>query len=215
MQMQIKVDRIFTDLLAWLNSIGWWREQQVKHRPYERLQTWRLAGRGMLHKVVRPPDVCPRDCGTYIFEPFRHGKKVALTDIHLACDHLEGMAIPKGVEPRRRMTHRITVLRAAHFVSSDGRYDIEEVFSYDDDLQGQQRRRDIFVPCILHQLPLSIDGDREIDWLRTLDDAKKYCMKTNYTHTISLPKDPTKAVMAWPIDGGDPVRINLPQLPTD
>jgi len=207
----MRIDRIFTDLLAWVNSIGWWREQQVKRRPYERLQTWRLAGRGMLHKVVRPAESCPRDCGTYIFEPFRHGKGIVLADIHLACDHLEGMTLPKNAVAPRRMTHRITILRAAHFVGSDGRYDVEEIFSCDDDLQGQQLRRDIFVPCILHQLALSIDGDRPLDWLRLLDDAKKYCMRSHYTHTISLPKDPTKTVMAWPIDGGAPVRINLPQ----
>jgi hypothetical protein len=207
----MRIDRIFTDLLSWINSIGWWHEQQIKNRPYERLQTWRLAGRGMLHKVVRPPALCPRDCGTYIFEPFRHGKGVVLSDIHLACDHLDGMARPKSAEKRRRMTHRITVLRAKHFPDADGRYDVEEVFSHDDDLQGQQQRRDFFVPCILHQLALSIDGDRPLDWLRLLDDAKKYCMRSNYTHTITLPKDPANVVVAYPLDGGNPVRVHLPR----
>jgi hypothetical protein len=206
----MKFDRILLGLLQWINAISWWREKKIKAKPYERLQTWRLAGRGMLHKVIRPQAMCPHDVGTYIYEPFRYGS-ATIYDIHLACDRLDGMAVPLRIKGRLRfVTHRITILKAQHWLGADGRYDAEEVFAIDDDLQGQSSRPDFFIPCILHQLALSVSNDREIDWLRELDNAKKYCMKGTYTHTIILPKDGPRSAIAWPIDEGIlPVRIKL------
>jgi len=206
----MRIDRILTDLLAWVTAIVWWREQKVKHRPYERLITWRLPGRGMLHKIQRPQDLCPRDVGAYLYEPFRNGgKRRPIYDFHLVCDHLEGMPLPGGMKRSQRLTHRITILRAEHWLGKDGRYNAEELFTVDDDLQGQAARRDMHIPCILHQLALSLDTDVSVDWLRELDNAKRYCMRTHYTHTLNVPK-PSGYAIARPVDDGDrPVRIRF------
>lgn len=206
----MRFDRIFVDMLAWINQLGWYREQKVKKRPYEKLDKWHLTGLGILSRVARPEDLCPRDCGTYIFEPFRYGKN-PVRDIHICVDHLEGMAVVGRSNKRIRSTHRITVLAAEHWMGADGRYEADELFSVDDDLQGQSSRRDLHIRCILHQFALGVAAahDRpDFDYLRELDSSKKVCMKSSYDPSLGVPHA-TGVVVARSLDGGPSVRIRL------
>lgn len=209
----MRFDWILNDLFRWVGQLAWWRDQKIKKRPYEKLEKWHLSGLGILSRVARPPELCPRDVGTYIFEPFRYGR-TTMRDLHICCDHLEGMSQPRTVQARRIFTHRITVLIADHWIGADGRYDAEELFSLDDDLQGQSSRRDVHIPCILHQIAIAVAGAAAMqdlttfDFLREVDNAKRYCMRSDYTHTLRLPK-PTGTVIANPVDGDRPVRIRL------
>lgn len=206
-----RIDRIWVDILQWINQLVWWRDQKVERKPYEKLQTWRLAGLGLLHRVSRPQDLCPRDVGSYIFEPFRYGS-ANVRDLHILCDHLEGMKHPHAWDRTKICTHRITVLIADHWVGEDGRYEAEELFSLDDDFQGQSPRRDLHIPCILHQVALGVAAAYEIlesfDFLVEVDNAKRYCMRQDYTYTLRLPK-PSGYAIAKPVDGGKPVRVRL------
>jgi hypothetical protein len=212
--MEIRIDRILSDILQWIGQVAWWREQKVKRRPYEKIQTWRMAGLGCLHRVVRPPDLCPRDVGTYIFEPFRYNVKT-IKDIHILCDHLEGMSRPRGRQKKQVCTHRVTILLADHWIGADGRYAANELFSLNDDLQGQSSRRDLHIACILHQVAFAVAqasaGGLDFttfDFLRELDNAKKVCMRQDYTHTLNLPK-PTGHAIARPVDGGKSARVRF------
>ena len=206
----MKFDRIFLDLLAWINQLGWWRDQKVKKRPYEKLEKWHLSGLGILSRVLRPPDLCPRDCGTYMFEPFRYGNK-PVRDLHICIDHLEGMAVSGRSRRRIKATHRVTVLSADHWIGADGRYEADKLFSIDDDLQGQSSSRDLYIRCILHQFALGVAAayDRPtFDYLLEFNDCKKYCMRSDYTPTLSIPPA-TGVVIARSLDGKSSVRIRL------
>ena len=205
----MRIDRILADILQWVGQVVWHREQKVKARPYERLQTWRLPGCGLLHRVIRPETLCPRDVGSYIFEPYRYGSTTK--DIHFCCDHLDGMARPGAWRKGSIHTHRLTILLADHFVGQDGRYAAEELFSIDDDWQGFSSRRDVHVPCLLHAIALAVSvaiNPYSFDYVREVDNAKSYCMRGNYTYTLRLPK-PTGSVIARPFDGGRAIRINF------
>lgn len=205
----MRTDRILGDILQWVCQVVWWRENKVKSRPYEKIQTWRLPGLGLLHKVKRPQKLCPRDVGSYIFEPFRYGR-ATVRDLHVLCDHLDGMSKPQDWGSKV-CTHRITVLIADHWVGADGRYDARELFSSDDDFQGQSSRRDFHIPCILHQVAIAVAVAQDFttfDFLREVDNAKAYCMKGQYTHTLGQPK-PTGYAIARPVDEGEPVRIKF------
>lgn len=206
----MKFDRIFLDLLAWVNQLGWWREQKVKKRPYLRISTHRLSGIGLLHHVKRPDDLCPRDCGTFIFEPFRYDGK-PVRDLHICIDHLEGMSVVGRSNSRIRATHRVTVLAADHWMGEDGRYNADELFSVDDDLQGQSSRRDLHIRCILYQFAIGVAAAHDrpgFNYLSELDSSKRYCMKGGYSPSLGVPHA-TGVVVARSLDGGPSVRIRL------
>ncbi|NER80931.1 MAG: hypothetical protein F6K42_15450 [Leptolyngbya sp. SIO1D8] len=188
----MRFDRILAGILAYINSLLWWRKAEIPAAPYTRLQEWRFERRGMLYLIQRSQELCPRDVGTFFFVPFRSGQNQQ-QDIHLCCDHLEGMA---GVG---NSTHRITIMRASHWPGPDGLYDAEELFQADYDLQGQQTRRDIYVRCILQRVAFQLEplNAESIDWGWEIEQAKKECMGTDYTlkrrlpgQAIALPYDP-------------------------
>lgn len=207
----MRIDRILADILQWVGQVVWWREDKVKPRPYEKIKTWRLDKRGQLHKVIRPQSLCPRDVGSYIFEPYRYGRNTK--DLHICCDHLEGMSKPKSCRDKSRVihTHRLTVLLADHWVGPDGCYAAKKIFTLDDDWQGNSSRRDLHINCLLHAIAMAIaaapDWDA-FDYLREVDNAKKYCMRGGYTHTLNLPR-PTGVAIAQPVDGGKAVRVKF------
>lgn len=211
----MRVDRLLTEILAWINGVLWHREAPtLKPQPYDRLRTWRLESRGILHQVNRPADLCPRAVATFIYEPLRlEGNP---KDLHLCIDHLEGMhqpIRPGSSSPRFRPTHRVTVLAASHWVGADGRYDAVELFSLDDDLQGRSGRRDEHTACILYQMAVAASAQPPIrvDWLLELHHAKQVCMGGDYTDTINLPDTGQKEIIAYdPVTGKPGARIRLP-----
>lgn len=211
----MRYDRLLTEILNWINSILWHRETpEKKPQPYERIRKWHLANRGLLHEVNRPPDLCPRAVATFIYEPLRlQGNP---KDLHLCIDHLEGMSQPirPGSVSRHRATHRVTILEASHWVGADGRYDADELFSVDDDLQGRGRR-DQHVACILYQMAVASSGlpPARVRWKQELNNAKKICMGGEFTATLDFTEDGKKLIYAYdPTTGKPGARIRLPVL---
>ncbi len=189
----MKVDRIVSDLLGYVNRCNWWRERQVKQRPYRILQTWRLAGRGLLHRVQRPRSLCPRHVDAYIFEPYR--QEGGVRDIHITCDHLEGMKAPLRGRGKVRGTHRLTILVSDHWINDDGRYNAEQIYSLDDDWQGNQPERDAYAIAILYQVAMAFYQDAT-DWTWEVDTAKRLWMGEHYTPTLSPNRHSVDSV-AW------------------
>jgi hypothetical protein len=211
----MRYDRILSSILEFINNYLWSRElPEKKAKPYERIRTWHLASRGILHQVNRPPDLCPRAVATFIYEPLR--LEGSPRDLHFCIDHLEGMSAPirPGSSSRFRATHRITVLEASHWVGADGRYDASELFSLDDDLQGQSRR-DGFAACILYQMAVATSGQVPIrvNWKLELHNAKKVCMGAQFTNTIDITDPGHDDIIAYdPVTGRPGARIRLPIL---
>lgn len=209
----MKFDRILAEILNFINSLLWHREApDKKAKPYERLRTWRLEGRGILHQVSRPPDLCPRAVATFIYEPLRlHGSP---QDLHLYADHLEGLMHPirPGTQLSRcRPTHRITILKASHWIGPDGRYRADELFSINDDLQGQSSRRDGHVVCILYQMAVATSGQSpiQVNWKLELNVAKKVCMGSQFTNSLDVVDSRKKEVIAYDLEGKPAARIRL------
>lgn len=200
----MRFDRILTSILEWINALAWWHEGVTPReiKPYERLQSWRLEGRGMLHRVRRPTEICPRAVATYLFEPFRYeAPRASLTDLHLCCDHLEGLHGFQG------LTHRITVLRASHWPGPDGLYEATELFQADYDLQGNQPYRDKYVLCILHRVAQNLAGEvSEVNWAWEIEQDGKQCLGHLWPSKLRQPGQ--GEAIAYPYDaGGRPIKI--------
>jgi hypothetical protein len=201
----VRFDRILTAILEWINTLAWWNEGVTprENKPYERIQSWRLQGRGMLHRVKRPPEVCPRAVATYLFEPFRYETpREKLFDLHLCCDHLEGM---HGIDARS-VTHRITLLKASHWPGADGLYDAEKLFQGDYDLQGRSPYRDKYVICILHRVAQRMGDPGPVDWAWEIEQAGKQCLSYQWSSRLRQPGQ--GEAIAYPVDPGTkPVKI--------
>lgn len=196
----MRLNRILTSIAGWVNALVWWREGQVKQKPYETIYTHRVTGAGIMLLVRRDPERCPRDVGTLIWFPARANNPGA-KDCHILIDHLEGMA-----RNRQRHTHQITIAIASHWPDADGLYDYHPLFCATADLQGQQMRRDLNVRKILATLasPLATDDPGTINWELQLGIAMKTC-------GLYAPK-PTGTVIARGVDQrGAIARINLGQ----
>ena len=194
---EMRIDRIFAEILNWVNHFVWWNNQKVK-KPFERIQVIRLEGRGLLYLVDRDKKLSPRDVGTFFFIPFRFNDKENWDDIHICCDHLEGLGDPEG------FTHRITILKASHFPEKDGRYNCELLFEGDYDLQGNQTRRDLYVRCVLERVARMAATQADLDWQYLIDRAMHHCMSSDYAKKKRVSRD----AIALPYDSGTkPLRI--------
>lgn len=193
----MRMNRILTAIADWINALVWWREGQVRQKPYETLHTHRVEGSGIMLLVKRDPDRCPRDVGSLIWLPARANNPGA-KDCHIMIDHLEGMA-----RNRKHHTHQITVAIASHWPDADGLYTYAPLFCATADLQGAQVRRDLNVRKILATLaaPLSTDSPGTINWELQLGIAMKSC-------GLSAPRA-TGTVTAIALDGTAIARINL------
>ena len=209
--MQVKYDRILVSILEWINTFVWRNAQQGTKQSiaWIKLESRRLEGRGMLYRVVRPAEHCPRHVDAWIFQPFQYKQtREQVRDLHLYFDHLEGMAGSRQAQ----VTHRVTVAIASHWPGPDGYYEAEPLFCADFDFQGRSRRRDINVICIARQVAHSLAAYgpnlAEINWAVVVANAAALCMKSEWNHRARLPGQQSAIALPWDA-GTKPTRITF------
>lgn len=205
--MSFKYDRILVSILEWINTFVW-RNQRVGTRQsirWIRLEAHRLESRGMLYRVSRPTELCPRHVDAWIFQPFQYqAAKESLRDLHLYFDHLEGMSGAR----QARVTHRVTIALTSHWPAKDGYYEAVPLFYADYDFQGLSSRRDINIACIARQVAqsLSVINPERLSWPVIVDQAASLCMKAEFSRRVKLPG----SAIALPWDEGTRItRIDL------
>jgi hypothetical protein len=192
-----RLNRILTAIEQWINSLVWWREGEVKTKPYTTIESRSVEGAGIVLLVRRNPEQCPRDVGTVIWLPARASNPGA-KDCHILIDHLEGMR-----RVHHHHTHQVTIAVASHWPDGEGFYAYENLYVGTADLQGQQVRRDLNIRKILSVLahPLIHMPAPLINWDLQMDIAMKSC-------GLNAPKA-TGTVIARSLDGGGGVRVKL------
>lgn len=159
--------RIFGDLFDWIKRVLTWKKgEEAARKPYEVLKLIR-GRRGILKLVTRD---MPRAVRTYIFSPFPGNQTNVVSsfqkDIHLCLDHLWALDSEKGKQPtakpgtprsqRSRQpyanSHRICVFEASRFMSKDGTYNTNMIYSEDLNLLGNGFHRDQYAVPIMDDL---------------------------------------------------------------
>lgn len=159
--------RIFGDLFDWIKRVLTWKKgEEIARKPYEVLKLIR-GRRGILKLVTRD---MPRAVRTYIFSPFPGNQTNVVSsyqkDIHLCLDHLWALDSEKGKQPTAKpgtprsqrlrqsnaKSHRICVFEASRFMSKDGTYNTNMIYSEDLDLLGNGFHRDQYAVPIMDDL---------------------------------------------------------------
>lgn len=201
--MTLRVDQIFIDLLRWIHAVVWWNKRKIQKRPYIVVsEQTRRMGNGLLQRVIRPPELCPRDVHALIYKPFRVTGRPA-QDYHLVCDSLEG----ESWSQNGMNTHRIAIMKSRHFPDENGFYETEEVCLVNGDFQGQSKYPNTYIPWIMFQLACVLDRGFEVaDWPATVERARLAARNK----VVDTSDQPRKAIIAQPYDEGtNPVRIKL------
>lgn len=166
----MRVDRVFGDLFDWIKRVlSWKKGEEVVRKPYEVLKLIR-GRRGILKLVTRD---MPRAVRTYIFSPFPGNQTNVVSsyqkDIHLCLDHLWAIEEEKSKQPAKAAaksttgrsqrsrqpfanSHRICVFEASRFMTKDGTYNTNMIYSEDLNLLGNGFHRDQYAVPIMDDL---------------------------------------------------------------
>ncbi len=178
----MKLDRLVLDIFDWVRRLIWHRKGEVKQKPYAVLQTWR-GTLGVLNKIERDT---PRAIATYTFMPFRYHKpKEEMIDTHVFLDTL---SLPSGKSSKRttrKFTHRITIIKASHWVRPDTSYEADPIYMKEWDFQGRTQYPHRYAQQITLYLAkqLLLKSAESISWDQEIETYAKRLMGSAWTNT--------------------------------
>jgi prepilin-type N-terminal cleavage/methylation domain-containing protein len=182
----MRLDRILIDIANWIKGLLY--QKQAKAKAFIVLDR-RRSPFGDLCLVERDT---PRAIRTYVFMPHRGSTpKPQQFDLHLCLDTLSPLDKAKEASTRPhyeilRVTHKITILWASHWLNADGTYDLDVIHEGFYDLQGQSLYEhkqaiatlDDLAALLLHQ-PYP-----EIDWAFEIDASRKLHVVGSWGFTL-------------------------------
>jgi hypothetical protein len=189
----MQFDRVVIDILDWIRRVLFWRShRQVKQKPYEILKIERLW-RGILKLVKRDT---PRAVRTWIFTPFpipENGLNTVsrqnIKDYHICLDHLlplvgdnRAPVTPPSSSMRHRPTHRVMVLEASRYLTSDGSYASSTLFSCDYSFARRDGSRDRWAIAVVDELAKIVGngGIQDVDWHMEIELSRKRFLDVDY-----------------------------------
>ena len=142
----MRLDRVLIDIYEWFRKILW-AEKQEESAGYQIILTkTNIDSRPILGVLQLIGRNTPRAVRTWRFLPHRERTpEDRQYDILLCLDSLERLAnehSERGITDINRArsryhTHRLTVLRLAHFLGPDGEFEADELFSDTIALRGR------------------------------------------------------------------------------
>lgn len=184
----LEMDRILIDLFDWLRRIIFWRAREVKRIPFRVIQV-KKGKAGLLKMVERDTQRAVR---TYIFTPFpKHEsfKASKLYDYHLCLDSLSNLDTRWACRIQQD-THRITILKASHWLGERGTFQAQTLFLCDYPIvrrdSATMDRWAIAILGVLAHLVMEFGVD-EIDWHREIEDGRKQYLG-RYYHPVAQRK---------------------------
>lgn len=198
------IDRIIEDALNFIRRFLWWKDDKKKDipKPFQNIRSH--SGDWGLISLVTGRDT-PRAVRTWVYSPKRQSHKEAQSaitsapqDLHFYLDFLGPLPSVKtaGAERERAKiqserrrgalvpTHRISILKASHFLNSQGFYDCEVIFWGDYDFykpgvnMDPERVASIVLDkavfaCLKMVAPLEMESDQwQQHVVKTLNEIK-------------------------------------------
>ncbi|MBD1995272.1 hypothetical protein H6G00_01330 [Leptolyngbya sp. FACHB-541] len=197
----MEFDRIVQDLVAFIHTLLWWRKGEIKEPPYELLGAGIRCKTGILQHIRKnpKPGMPDRLVSSWLFMPYRYGRdKTQIRDLHIDCVWLgpvPGFSRLNKTESRRWKpgdpTHRIEILWASHWVRNDGKFETEQVFSGDYDLQGNSHYPDAYATNIIKDLVLLLRYQEwhELAWAFEIEASRQTIMRLDYTPSKARQKE--------------------------
>jgi hypothetical protein len=190
----MEFDRILVDILDWIRRSLWWRRRQRRlSKPYEILKSSR-GKLGLLKLVERDT---PRAVRTWVFTPYRTGepkKDALIQDVHLCLDHLYPLdGEKKGGDLDQKqfkyrglvLTHKVTFLKASHFLNKDGSYNGSTIFCEGYDFLGSSphQMRDRYAVPTLDDIAAQLKEfpPASFDWQFEVEAGRKRHMGRYWT----------------------------------